>query len=148
MNNRIHDARLVHQHYNRLCKSHCECRGEDSHRSLAEQLACLARTDSEDQSQEDSHDHVDRGDLRERPSKLNTAESLDDNDRKENQKSQCAAQVHLPHIRRMVFLSLIQILVLHKALFRIFPYPAAVDIETYKADHIEHRKPHCAEPDS
>ena len=148
MNDRIHDTRLVHKRYDRLCKSHCECRSENSHRPLAEQLARLARTDAEDQRQKDSHNHIDRGDLRERPSKLNTAESLDDNDRKENQKSQCAAQVHLSHVRRMVFFSLVQILILHKALFRIFPYPAAVDIEACKPDHIEYRKPHRTEPDS
>ena len=48
----------------------------------------------------------------------------------------------------MVFFSLVQILILHKTLLRIFPDSPAVDIETYKTDHVEYCKPRRTEPDS
>ena len=63
----IHNAGLVHQNDNRLCQSHGESRRKHTACALAEKLTGLVGFDAEEDREDHSHDHVESGNLRERP---------------------------------------------------------------------------------
>ncbi len=147
VNDRIHDAGLVHQYHYGLGQTYGKSSGEYANSAFAEQLTCFTGLKPENNCQDAAHDHIKAGDLGKGPSKTDAAESLYYDHRQKDDDTKRSGYSHFLHSGSVVFPVLTHIFLVVKTAPGILFDLAAVSVKSDQADYVKDSQTYSSKSD-